>query len=57
LVILWEDLNSSPSGWQQRPINAVSKFWVRAKVNASFSTPSVGTQLTAVPESKYVDAI
>lgn len=57
MVILWEDLSSVPSDWQQCPVNLVSKFWVRVLVTTGFTTTPVGTQITAVPEVKYLNAI
>ncbi|KPL04308.1 MAG: hypothetical protein AMJ73_04410 [candidate division Zixibacteria bacterium SM1_73] len=56
-VILWEDLYSAPSDWQPCPVNGVSKFWVRVLVTTGFTTPPVGTQITAVPEAKYLNVI
>ncbi len=57
MVVLWEDLHSVPSDWQQCPINEVSRFWVRALVTVGFTTAPVGTQITAVPEAKYLNVI
>ncbi len=57
MVVLWEDLSSAPSDWQQCPVNGASKFWVRALVTTDFTTAPVGTQITAVPEAKYLNAI
>jgi hypothetical protein len=56
-VILWQDLNSVPSDWQRCPVNGVSEFWIRILVTTSFTTVPVGTQITAVPEAKYLKAI
>jgi hypothetical protein len=55
MVMLWEDLSSAPSDWQQCSVNSVSKFWVRILVTTGFTTAPVGTQITAVPESKYLN--
>jgi len=55
MVILWGDLNSVPSDWQQCIVNNVTKFWVRILVTTSFTTAPVGTQITAVPEAKYLN--
>jgi hypothetical protein len=57
MVILWEDLLSVPSDWQQCSVNNVSRFWVRISVTTSFTTAPVGTQITAVPEAKYLNVI
>lgn len=56
-VILWQDLNSVPLDWQRCSVSGVSEFWVRILVTVSFSTAPVGTQITAVPEAKYLKAI
>jgi hypothetical protein len=56
-VILWQDLNSTPSDWQMCPVNGVSKFWIRILVTTAFATAPVGTQITAVPETKYIEAL
>ena len=55
-VILWQDLNSAPSDWQICPVNGVNKFWIRILVTTPFVTPPVGTQITAVPEIKFLKA-
>jgi hypothetical protein len=55
LMILWQDLSSVPSDWQQCPVNNVYKFWVRILVTTGFTTAPIGTQITAVPESKYLN--
>jgi hypothetical protein len=57
MVILWQDLSSVPSDWQRCPVNLVSEFWVRILVTTGFTTAPVGTQITAVPETKYLNAI
>lgn len=57
MVVLWQDLSSVPSDWQQCPVNSVSKFWVRILVTTGFTTAPVGTQITAVSEAKYLNAI
>jgi hypothetical protein len=57
MVMLWQDLYSVPSDWQQCPVNGVSKFWVRILVTTGFTTAPVGTQITAVPAAKYLNVI
>ena len=56
-VILWQDLNSVPSDWQRCPVNGVSEFWIKILVSIAFATAPVGTQITAVPEAKYLEVI
>ncbi len=56
-VILWEDLNSVPSDWQRCPVNGVFEFWIKILVTTTFATAPVGTQITAVPEAKYLKVI
>jgi hypothetical protein len=55
-VILWQDLNSVPSDWQICPVNGESKFWMRILVITPFGTSPIGTQITAVPEVKFLKA-
>jgi len=54
-AILWKDLLSCPSDWQQNTIQGMKKFWIKIKVDTSFTTAPVGTQITAVPECKYLN--
>lgn len=54
-VLLWKDLSSCPSDWQQHEIQEVRKFWIRVKVGTAFTVAPVGTQITAVPECKYLN--
>ena len=56
-VILWQDLNSAPSDWQGCPVNGVSEFWIKILVITTFTTAPIGTQITAVPEAKYLKVI
>jgi len=56
LVVLWQDLFSVPSDWQQCGANNSTEFWVRVKVVTGYTTAPVGTQITAVPENKYINA-
>ena len=56
-IVLWQDLNSSPSFWQQCLVNSQNKFWIKLKVKTAFTTAPVGTQITAVPECKYLNVI
>ncbi|MBD3233468.1 MAG: hypothetical protein GF315_07055 [candidate division Zixibacteria bacterium] len=56
-VLLGPDLNSVPLNWQKCTVNEIGKFWVRIKVTSTFSTPPVGSQITAIPESQYINTI
>ena len=56
-VILWQDLYSVPSDWQRCPVNGFSEFWIRVLVISPFTMVPVGSQITAVPETKYLNAI
>lgn len=47
-LILFEDFKSVPDDWQQNQVNDVVRFWVRIKVETSFSTAPVGSQITAL---------
>ena len=56
-IILWKDLLSCPSDWQQNTIEGVKKFWIKIKVESAFTTAPVGSQITAVPECKYLNVM
>lgn len=57
MVIMWLGLNSVPSDWQMCPVNGINKFWIRILVTTPFTTAPVGTQITAVPEMKHLNAL
>ena len=57
LVILWQDLSSVPSDWQMCGVNNSTFFWVRIRVTTGYITAPIGTQVTAIPESKYINAV
>lgn len=50
LVYFWKDVQSSPSDWQGYPVNSDKKFWVRARVDGTFSIAPVGSQIMAIPK-------
>ena len=54
-LLLWKDLLSCPPDWQRHELQGTKKFWIRVKVNTSFTRAPVGTQITAVPECKYIN--
>jgi len=49
-LILWSDFDSVPADWQQTPVDNVVRYWVRIKVDTAFTTPPVGSQITALSE-------
>ncbi|HVP36261.1 MAG TPA: hypothetical protein VMT04_04635 [Terriglobales bacterium] len=55
-VILWQDLSSVPSDWQMCGVNNSTFFWIRIRVMTGYATAPIGTQVTAVPENKYINA-
>ncbi len=57
MVILWQDLLSAPSDWQQTAVNNVTKFWVRVLVSSGYTTAPIGTQITAVGRNDYLDVL
>lgn len=57
ILLLWEDLSSCPSFWQICKVCEENKFWIRAKVSITYTTAPVGTQITGVPEGKYINVI
>jgi hypothetical protein len=56
-VFLWKDLFSCPPDWQQNEIQGIKKFWIKIKASTPFTTAPVGTQITAVPQCRYLNVI
>jgi len=57
ILLMWEDLSSCPADWQRCEVCQKNKFWIRVEVKTTFTTPPVGTQITCVPQGKYVNVI
>jgi hypothetical protein len=53
-VRLFADGASTPVGWQKSLVNNINRYWIRAVVTGPFSTPPIGSQLTAVANSSNV---
>jgi len=53
-VVLWEDANDIPADWQKKPVNGVSRFWVKAEVVSAFTTAPVGSRLTSVSDWRAI---
>jgi len=53
-VVLWQDLDSVPSDWQQNSVNSITEFWIRLLVTTAYTTAPVGTQITAVAKNEYL---
>ncbi|NMC43315.1 MAG: exo-alpha-sialidase [candidate division Zixibacteria bacterium] len=47
-ILLWPDYHSIPADWQKRDLSGHSCYWLAASVTAAFSTPPVGSRLTAI---------
>ncbi|MFH2049000.1 MAG: hypothetical protein ABIJ12_06110 [bacterium] len=47
-LLLWTDFSSMPQDWQKKLMNNVNRFWLKIEVTSSFSTPPVGSQITAI---------
>lgn len=56
-VFLWADGHSIPPDWQKNGVNGISKFWIKIEVTSSFSTPPVGSQITAIPDCEWLNII
>ncbi|GEM_PF-364077 len=56
-VYLWEDIYATPADWQKREVNGTNAFWVKIEVGTSYSTPPIGTQITAAPQCEYLNLI
>jgi len=47
-LLLWTDFSSIPQDWQKRIINYENRFWLKIEVTSIFTTPPVGSQITAI---------
>jgi hypothetical protein len=56
-VLLWNDSNSIPGNWQKTVIDGTFKFWIKIEVISSFTTPPIGSQITAIPDTKFLNII
>lgn len=45
--LLWEDFGSIPEDWQKKTVMDKTLYWVAATVVTSFTTPPVGSQISA----------
>ena len=54
-ITLWIDLDSVPSDWQKNSVNGINRFWVKIETTSAFSTPPIGSQITAVPDCRYIN--
>jgi len=53
-VRLFADGTAAPGDWQRASVNGINRYWVRAVVSGSFTTPPVGSQLTALVDTSGV---
>ena len=50
-LLLWNDYDSIPADWQKAAVSGqIPRYWVRLQVNASFTTPPVGSRITAISD-------
>lgn len=47
-LLLWNDYDSTPGGWQKEALEADERYWVRIQVSTAFSTGPVGSQITSI---------
>ncbi|MEZ5360148.1 MAG: sialidase family protein [Candidatus Zixiibacteriota bacterium] len=47
-MLLWKDYQSIPGDWQKKIIEGSSLYWIAATVTTPYTTPPVGSQITAV---------
>jgi len=47
-LLLWTDFSSIPQDWQKRIINYGNRFWLKIEATSIFTTPPVGSQITAI---------
>ena len=50
-VVLWDDYTAIPADWRKHAINNQVAFWIRLEVTAAYTTPPVGSYITAVSET------
>lgn len=55
-VIFWTDYQSIPGAWQKNSVNGVSAFWLKIEVTSDFTTPPVGSFITAISELQNLQA-
>jgi hypothetical protein len=53
-MLLWNDIDSIPDTWQKTTVNGESLFWVRARVIADYTTAPIGSQITAVADTRAI---
>ena len=51
-LLLWNDLDSTPQAWERNTVNGSNLYFVRTLVGTAFSVAPVGTQLSAIANSK-----
>ncbi len=49
-LLLWTDFNGVPVDWQKRPVNGLSRYWVKIEVASGFATGPVASQVSAASE-------
>ncbi|MFH2036807.1 MAG: sialidase family protein [Candidatus Zixiibacteriota bacterium] len=53
-LLLWDDYSSTPANWQKAMVNNGFLYWIRAVVTSDYSTGSVGSQITSIPNTKVI---
>ncbi len=48
-IRLFSDGGAMPADWQKTLVNNTNRYWIRAAVIGAFTTPPIGSQITAVP--------
>lgn len=56
-ILLWVDMNAVPADWQKNVINGESNFWIKIEVTSSFIPAPVGSQITAIPQCRFLNII
>jgi hypothetical protein len=48
-VVLWDDYANIPDDWQKAAVAGdTPRFWIRIQVESSYTTPPVGSRITAI---------
>ncbi len=61
IVLLWDDLDSTPPTWQACLVNGLYNYWIRLRAQGAFTTAPIGSQIAAAhsggPISKMTEAL
>lgn len=53
-LLLWDDYGDIAGDWQKKDVSGSYYYWIRAVVSSEFSVGSVGSQITAIPNTSAI---